>query len=57
MPDPDCNLEVGSGTHHAQTAKVMERFGEVVQKDRSDLIVVVGDVNPVWPMLWSALRS
>ena len=45
MPDPDYNLEVGSGTHHAQTAKVMERFGEVVQKDRPDLIVVVGDVN------------
>jgi UDP-N-acetylglucosamine 2-epimerase (non-hydrolysing) len=45
MPEPTYNLEVGSGTHHAQTGEVMKRFGEVVQKDRPDLIVVVGDVN------------
>lgn len=45
MPDPDFNLEVGSGTHHGQTAAVMERFGKLVQDSRPDLIVVVGDVN------------
>jgi UDP-N-acetylglucosamine 2-epimerase (non-hydrolysing) len=45
MPEPVYNLEVGSGTHHTQTAEVMKRFGEIVQKDRPDLIVVVGDVN------------
>jgi len=45
MPDPDYNLEVGSGTHHVQTAKVMERFGEIVRRERPELIVVVGDVN------------
>jgi UDP-N-acetylglucosamine 2-epimerase (non-hydrolysing) len=42
---PDYNLQVGSGTHHAQTAEVMKRFGELVQADRPDLIVVAGDVN------------
>jgi UDP-N-acetylglucosamine 2-epimerase (non-hydrolysing) len=45
MPQPDHNLEVGSGTHHSQTAAVMERFGKLVQDCRPDLIVVVGDVN------------
>jgi len=45
MPQPDYNLEVGSGTHHSQTAAVMERFGRLVQECRPDLIVVVGDVN------------
>lgn len=45
MPEPTYSLEVGSGTHHSQTAEVMKRFGEVVQKDRPDLVVVVGDVN------------
>jgi UDP-N-acetylglucosamine 2-epimerase (non-hydrolysing) len=45
MPQPDYNLEVGSGTHHGQTAAVMERFGKLVQEDRPDLIVVAGDVN------------
>lgn len=45
MPDADYNLEVGSGSHHFQTAEVMQRFGELVQQLRPDLIVVVGDVN------------
>jgi len=45
VPQPDYNLDVGSGTHHAQTAEVMKRFGELVERDRPDLIVVVGDVN------------
>jgi UDP-N-acetylglucosamine 2-epimerase (non-hydrolysing) len=45
MPDPDYNLEVGSGTHHHQTAEVMKRFGEITQKDHPQLILVVGDVN------------
>jgi UDP-N-acetylglucosamine 2-epimerase (non-hydrolysing) len=29
MPDPDFNLEVGSGSHAVQTAKCMKRFEEV----------------------------
>jgi UDP-N-acetylglucosamine 2-epimerase (non-hydrolysing) len=45
MPEPDYNLEVGSGSHHAQTAEVIRRFGELAQELRPDLIVVVGDVN------------
>ena len=45
MPQPNFNLEVGSGTHHSQTAVVMERFGNLVQECQPDLIVVVGDVN------------
>ncbi len=45
VPEPDFNLEVGSGSHHKQTAEVMNRFGELVERERPDLIVVVGDVN------------
>ncbi len=45
IPEPDYNLEVGSGTHHAQTAEVIRRFGELVQSDRPDMVLVVGDVN------------
>lgn len=45
LGEPDYNLQVGSGTHHAQTAEIMRRFGELVQNDRPDLIVVAGDVN------------
>ena len=45
IPKPDYHLDVGSGTHATQTAKVMTRFEEVCLKDRPDLVMVVGDVN------------
>jgi UDP-N-acetylglucosamine 2-epimerase (non-hydrolysing) len=45
MPEPDYNLEVGSGTHHSQTAEIVRRFGELVAKDRPDMVLVAGDVN------------
>lgn len=45
IPKPDVNLEVGSGTHAQQTARVMEKFEEVCLLERPDWVVVVGDVN------------
>ncbi len=45
IPKPDVHLEVGSGTHGAQTAKVLELFERTLLKERPDAIVVVGDVN------------
>lgn len=42
---PDVNLEVGSGSHAVQTANVMLRFEPVVERERPDWLVVVGDVN------------
>ena len=45
MPAPDINLEVGSGTHAEQTARVMLAFEPVVIEQKPDWVVVVGDVN------------
>ncbi len=45
MPKPDINLEVGSGTHAEQTAKIMVEFEKVCQIETPDLVIVVGDVN------------
>ncbi len=45
LPQPDYFLGVGSGTHSEQTAKIMIQFEKVVQKEKPDLIIVVGDVN------------
>lgn len=45
IPKPDYHLEVGSGSHAEQTAKVMVRFEEICLKDRPDIVMVVGDVN------------
>lgn len=45
LPQPDVNLEVGSGSHASQTAQVMLRFEPLVAEQRPDWVVVVGDVN------------
>jgi UDP-N-acetylglucosamine 2-epimerase (non-hydrolysing) len=42
---PDHLLEVGSGTHAEQTARVMERLEPVLMDERPDLMIVAGDVN------------
>lgn len=45
IPEPDVNLEVGSGSHAVQTAKIMMSFEEYLLKEPCDLVLVVGDVN------------
>lgn len=45
MPQPDYFLGVGSGTHAEQTAKIMIEFEKVIEKEKPDLVIVVGDVN------------
>jgi len=45
IPEPDENLEVGSGSHAAQTAGIMTRFEGVLERHRPDAVLVVGDVN------------
>jgi UDP-N-acetylglucosamine 2-epimerase (non-hydrolysing) len=45
LPQPDVHLGVGSASHAAQTAAVMERFEPVVLQEKPDWVLVVGDVN------------
>ena len=45
MPRPDVHLEVGSGSHAEQTARIMIGFENVCIGQRPDLVIVVGDVN------------
>jgi UDP-N-acetylglucosamine 2-epimerase (non-hydrolysing) len=45
IPEPDVNLEVGSGTQAEQTAGIMTRYESLLLKQRSDLCLVVGDVT------------
>lgn len=45
LPQPDFYLGVGSGSHAQQTARIMTEFEKVIEQQRPDLVVVVGDVN------------
>jgi UDP-N-acetylglucosamine 2-epimerase (non-hydrolysing) len=45
IPRPEVHLEVGSGSHGAQTARILERYEAELLKQRPDATVVFGDVN------------
>ena len=45
IPEPDVNLEAGSGTQAEQTATIMIRYERLLQEAPSDLCLVVGDVT------------
>ena len=45
MPEPDLNLEVGSGPHAAMTAEMLRRLEPVVLEREPDGVLVYGDTN------------
>jgi UDP-N-acetylglucosamine 2-epimerase (non-hydrolysing) len=45
IAEPQHFLEVGSGSHAEQTARVMERLGPILAGEAPDIVLVPGDVN------------
>ena len=45
IPRPYLNLEVGSANHAVQTGEIMLRLDPVLEEQRPDALIVVGDVN------------
>lgn len=45
LPKPDYYLGLGGGSHTYQTARIMLKFEEVMNDEKPDLVLVVGDVN------------
>jgi UDP-N-acetylglucosamine 2-epimerase (non-hydrolysing) len=47
LPDPDHSLEVGSGPHGRQTAKMLTGLEPILTSDPPDVVLVQGDTNSV----------
>jgi UDP-N-acetylglucosamine 2-epimerase (non-hydrolysing) len=45
LPEPNVNLEVGSGSHAYQTGEIMLRLEKYLLKDNPSLVLVPGDTN------------
>jgi len=45
LPKPNYFLGIGGGSHTQQTAKIMLEFEQVMEVEKPDLVLVVGDVN------------
>ncbi len=47
LPTPNYNIHVGSGSHGAQTGRMMEGIEEVLVDEKPDILLVQGDTNAV----------
>jgi UDP-GlcNAc3NAcA epimerase len=56
ISEPDYNLNVGSGSHAEQTAKMLTGIAEVINKIKPDYILIYGDTNSTIAAALSAIK-
>ena len=57
IPDPDINLQVGSGTQAEQTGNIMIGYEKVLADRKPDMCLVVGDVTSTMACAIAARKS
>ena len=45
IPEPKCNLNIGSGSHGQQTGRMLIAIEKVLLKERPDWVLIYGDTN------------
>jgi len=56
LRDPDLNLDVGSGDHGEQSARILSGVEKALQADRPDEVLVQGDTNTVMAASLAAVK-
>jgi UDP-N-acetylglucosamine 2-epimerase (non-hydrolysing) len=57
IPQPDLNLEVGSGSVATAMAKILLAFEPVLERQRPDVVLVVGDVTSTIACAFAAAQQ
>lgn len=57
LPEPDVNLDVRSGSHAKQMAKVMIRLEKTIAQYKPSLVVAEGDTNTVAAAALTAIKT